>query len=173
MKIVTVDAKKCVGCGNCEMACAFERTGRTCREGESNIRIEHHIEERLVAPIICLHCETAWCMRSCPVGALYRDGATRAILVDKDRCKGCRLCVMACPYGNMYFDEESKTARKCELCGGNPRCVQHCIAGALNYEEVGDFAARLRNKAARMLWHAEGQEEGARSPCSSGDGQGG
>lgn len=146
MKVITMDTSKCVGCQNCEMACAFAKSKTTCERKASKIRVNHYIDEHAVIPMTCLHCEDAWCMNVCPAGAISRDPETNAVVIDQEKCAGCKMCILACPYGNIHFDEEKLVSTKCDLCGGEPRCVGHCIAGALNFEEIEDFAVRTRKK---------------------------
>lgn len=146
MKIITMDLSKCVGCRNCELACAFENSKLTCERDMSNIRVNHYVDEHALIPMTCLHCEDPWCMKVCPAKAISKDDETGAVTVDQDRCAGCKMCILACPYGNMHFDHEKLVSTKCNLCDGNPRCVGHCVAAALNYEEVDEFVENSREK---------------------------
>ena len=43
------------------------------------------------------------------------------------------MCVVACPFGNIYFDSVSTYPVKCDLCGGDPRCVKFCPSGAISW----------------------------------------
>lgn len=147
MKLVTINPSKCVGCRNCEMSCAFARTGETCESKESNIQVNHYIEERILIPMTCLHCSEAWCLEVCPAGAISRDPETNAVVIDPDRCAGCKMCMLACPYGNIHFDSDNLVSRKCNLCHGNPKCVTHCIAGALSYVEEDEAFKFKREQA--------------------------
>lgn len=151
MKMITIDQSKCVGCRNCEMACAYSRTKETCESKESNIKITHYIDDRIIIPMTCLHCEEAWCMSVCPANAISRDEKTNAVVIDKNRCAGCKMCILSCPYGNIHFDSEELVSRKCTLCGGNPKCVGHCISGALKYEEIDDAVISKRKKVDSRL----------------------
>ena len=146
MKMITIDPKKCVACRNCELACAFARTQETCEREESNIKVNHYIDEHIVLPMTCLHCEEAWCLKVCPAAAISRNENTNAVIIDPDRCAGCKMCMLSCPYGNIHFDHEKLVSRKCDLCNGNPKCVGHCIAGALQYEEIDDLVERKRKR---------------------------
>jgi len=151
MKVITIDPTKCVGCRNCELACAFINSKTTCERKASMIRVNHYIDEHAVIPMTCLHCDDPWCMAVCPAGAIVRDPDTNAVVIDQDKCAGCKMCMLACPYGNIHFDEERHVSTKCTLCGGRPRCVGHCISGALNFEEVEEYAAKTRSKVDEQM----------------------
>ena len=151
MKTVTIDLKKCVGCRNCEMACAFARTGQDCVRDNSNIRVNVYAEDRFVMPMTCFHCEEAWCMGVCPAHAISRNPRTGAVEIDPVRCAGCKMCMLACPYGNIHFDHEKLVSRKCDLCGGDPECVKHCIGGALNYEDAQEAHDRKQRLTGQKL----------------------
>lgn len=144
MKTITIDPNKCVGCRNCEMACAFEKSQESCEVKFANIRVNDYIKERFVVPMTCFHCEEAWCMKVCPANAISRNAETNAVLIDPTKCAGCKMCILSCPYGNIHFDHVNLVSHKCDLCGGDPRCVTHCISGALNFEEIDDFTAKKR-----------------------------
>jgi Fe-S-cluster-containing dehydrogenase component len=67
---------------------------------------------------------------------------------------GCKLCTIACPYGTVFYDPDTRKAFKCNLCGGEPACASACPTAAITYEEtvtvdwIGDFAA---TRAGRLL----------------------
>jgi molybdopterin-containing oxidoreductase family iron-sulfur binding subunit len=63
---------------------------------------------RQALPVLCNHCEEPDCMKVCPTGATYQtdDGIVR---IDKNKCIGCKYCIMACPYGARYSVEEYKS----------------------------------------------------------------
>ncbi|MBQ9047015.1 MAG: 4Fe-4S dicluster domain-containing protein [Solobacterium sp.] len=144
MKAITIDQKKCVGCRNCEMACAYEKSQETCEVMFSNIRVSDYVGRGFVVPMTCFHCTEAWCMKMCPAHAITRDPETNAVIINPNRCAGCKMCILSCPYGNIHFDHVHMVSHKCDLCGGKPRCVTHCISGALRYEEVGSDGLRYR-----------------------------
>ena len=73
------------------------------------------------------------CIDVCPVEALTRDPNTGAILVNDSVCIGCRACMVVCPYGAIGADIDKKTITKCDLCNGEPACVQWCPTDAIRY----------------------------------------
>ena len=79
---------------------------------------------------ICRQCAKAACLEACPEGALTRapDGC---LVIDYDRCTGCRACIEACPFDAIFWNPISEQVIKCELCHGDPQCVQACPTGAL------------------------------------------
>ncbi len=83
-------------------------------------------------------------MKVCPAHAISRDEKTNAVVLDQEKCAGCKMCILACPYGNIHFDHVKLVSHKCDLCGGDPRCVTHCISGALQFEDVEDAVTRKR-----------------------------
>jgi len=86
-------------------------------------------------PIVCLQCDTAPCAQICPTEAITKDKATGAVKVSKTKCIGCKICVVACPFGNIFFSAPEGVAVKCELCDGDPQCVRFCVTGALEFKE--------------------------------------
>jgi anaerobic carbon-monoxide dehydrogenase iron sulfur subunit len=143
-KKLAVYAEKCVGCRLCELACSFEKTGEF-NPTYARIRISVLREDASYVPVVCMQCNEAWCWRVCPSGAISRDTATGIVKIDGERCVGCRMCTLACPFGTItYFNPEGR-AIKCDECNGKPECVQLCPTGAIAYEKEG-IAARMKRK---------------------------
>ena len=86
-------------------------------------------------PKLCNHCAHSPCVQVCPVGATF-ESPDGVVLVDKQRCLGCRYCVQACPYGCRFIDPRTQTADKCTLCyqritrGLTTACCEVCPTGA-------------------------------------------
>jgi carbon-monoxide dehydrogenase iron sulfur subunit len=150
MKIVSVDLERCVGCRNCELACSFYQNGHFRRE-EANISVNLYPEERFVATFTCVQCEKPLCARICPAGAITREPATQAMVVDESRCLGCKMCVQVCPFGNIQLNRERHVAQKCNACEGEPKCVRFCMAQALQYVDVEDIPGTRRKTLDRRL----------------------
>ena len=143
MNVVIVEIDRCIGCFSCQRACQFSQMEQS-RSWSPNIFVNVDMDRRRIFTGTCLQCETAICMDVCPVGALTRDPKTAAIVVEKSVCLGCGMCVAACPFGYMQLDESVRKATKCDLCGGNPICVQVCMAKALHFESINELAERKR-----------------------------
>jgi len=128
-RIYRVTPQSCIACGKCELACSFAH-GSDGRPAQSRIHIFRRGPEA-GTPVVCLQCDDAACLAVCPVGALSWNLRTGAIEVSQETCIRCRMCVVACPFGNMHWDEGRHEVAKCDLCGGDPRCVPFCPTGAL------------------------------------------
>ena len=139
MAIVT-DLNRCAGCLGCNVACKAVNNvkpgsywNKTLRVGP-NPKVEggqYPDVEMYFMVLQCQHCANPQCVSVCPTGAsaIAEDGT---IQIDKETCIGCGACLMACPYGVRYLDEETLVAEKCNLCkdlideGKLPQCVSQC-----------------------------------------------
>lgn len=92
-------------------------------------------EAAISVPIMCMQCEDPACEKVCPVGAFWRD-KNGAVISDPKKCIVCKLCVSACPMGNISVSPITKKIVKCTLCGGDPACVRVCPSGAIKYEDA-------------------------------------
>jgi carbon-monoxide dehydrogenase iron sulfur subunit len=150
-KILVVDREKCTGCRSCEMACSVSHA-QVVNPGKSAVRIVKWEREGLSVPIVCLQCEEPACAAICPVQAISRDPDVGAVIVDSDLCVGCRLCVVACPFGAVALDRDRRQAIKCDLCGGDePWCVRFCEPGALTYKLPTAISLQKKRVAGRRL----------------------
>jgi len=139
-RIYRVTVERCIACGKCELACAFAH-GSEGKPSKSRINIFRQAPETGI-PIVCLQCDDAACVAVCPTAALARNPVTGAVDMLRDRCISCRMCVAACPFGNMLWDEAYQLVQKCDLCGGDPKCVPFCPTHALEYVPADRVAVR-------------------------------
>jgi Fe-S-cluster-containing hydrogenase component 2 len=148
-KILVVDHVKCTGCRLCEMACSVKHTGAS-NPTRSRIHVIKWPMEGFELPMLCQQCEEAPCVAVCPKEALYQDPLNGRVSLDYDLCIGCRMCVIACPFGGMGIDMTTRQVIKCDLCDGDPMCVRFCDPGALQFlpassvNQVKKRAAGLR-----------------------------
>jgi carbon-monoxide dehydrogenase iron sulfur subunit len=138
--IYRVNVERCIACGKCELACAFAH-GSEGKPSKTRINIFRRGPE-LGTPVVCFQCYDPACAAICPTQALVRNEITGAIDMVRDRCILCRMCVAACPFGNMLWDETYHCVQKCDLCGGDPKCVPFCPTHALEYVPAETAAVR-------------------------------
>ncbi|TNE52632.1 MAG: cyclic nucleotide-binding domain-containing protein, partial [Sphingomonadales bacterium] len=95
--VLLIDEKLCVGCDNCEKACADSHDGLSRLDREAGRTYAH-----LHVPTSCRHCEHPHCMADCPPNAIKR-GADGEVFID-ETCIGCGNCQRNCPYGVIRMD---------------------------------------------------------------------
>jgi len=170
-----VDIDLCIGCGRCVRACKEENdvpdlpfyyrtwVERYIIKTDHSVEVESigdgttpgrdYLHERDIlrsffVPKLCNHCDHPPCVQVCPVGATFstEDGV---VLVDKERCIGCRYCIQACPYGARYLHPEQQVADKCTFCyhrivkGLLPACVEVCPRQARVFGDLRTLASPL------------------------------
>nr|MEE4269922.1 4Fe-4S dicluster domain-containing protein [Candidatus Krumholzibacteria bacterium] len=168
------DVNRCVGCRACEMACVHVNqlnigdlpASGSWREVRTFNELLVPGVEKLHLSMACNHCEDAPCMAQCPARAYSRDEATGAVLIDPDRCLGCRYCAWVCPYDAPRFNEALGVMTKCTFCvdrqheGLEPSCTLSCPTGALKFErrdigtlsqEVAGFAQASTRPAVAIM----------------------
>jgi carbon-monoxide dehydrogenase iron sulfur subunit len=148
-RFVTVDPSKCTGCGICEYACSQEK-GDVWSPLRSRIRVVR-MKPLLNFSLACRSCEDAKCVTACPEKALSQSENTGILLVDEKKCEGCDWCVQACPYGGITIHPDTRKVVTCDLCGGDPQCVQFCPEEALVIVNSDEEAEKLFNDAISRL----------------------
>jgi Fe-S-cluster-containing hydrogenase component 2 len=145
-KIIHAHADACTGCKMCEMVCslAHEKTGINPKN--SRIRIREDTERGVYIPVVCQLCSDLPCIEACPEAALTRDKKTGAIIVDEKTCTACGLCTEACENNTIFIHPEKEVACVCDLCGGNPKCVEYCLQEALVFETQEEHDQKQKNK---------------------------
>jgi len=107
---MVIDLEKCTGCQACTTACQMENS-RLPGENWQDVLFynegEYPSGKLTWLPRPCMHCENPSCVAVCPTGASYKteDGA---VLIDWDKCIGCKYCMIACPYGVRFYAEEKQ-----------------------------------------------------------------
>jgi cGMP-dependent protein kinase 2 len=97
--VLLIDENLCVGCDNCEKACADSHEGLSRLDREAGRTYAH-----LHVPTSCRHCEHPHCMADCPPNAIHR-GPDGEVFID-DTCIGCGNCQRNCPYGVIRMEAE-------------------------------------------------------------------
>src|SRR5512145_3487398 len=122
---------------------------RDCVVRPTDIRVNiAYARDDFYMPIMCIHCEEAYCVDVCAFNALEHEPGDIVRVIDEN-CTGCLLCVDACPYGGIQYVEEKATVIKCDLCGGDPACAIYCPTQAITFAPI-DEAAWQRMKAASV-----------------------
>jgi Fe-S-cluster-containing hydrogenase component 2 len=140
-KILVVDLDLCTGCGLCELACSFKKTGEFSRTN-SRIKIFVWPKTAECVPVLCYQCDPAPCMNACGVpGAMKRDLNSSAIVIDSTKCIRCKVCLAVCPYGGIGLSANGEVI-KCDYCGGEPMCAIVCPTKAIKWT-TPDVASNL------------------------------
>jgi tetrathionate reductase subunit B len=159
MKAFLVDVSICNGCYCCQIACKDEHVGNDWPAyakpqpdtGQFWLKVNEFVRGTVpkvkmhYLPVLCMHCDKAPCMDTCPVKAIdkRKDGL---VVIDPVKCTGCKLCVVACPYRVIFFNDDLNLAQKCTGCAHlldrgwkEPRCVDACPTQALKYIEESEI----------------------------------
>jgi Fe-S-cluster-containing hydrogenase component 2 len=86
----------------------------------------------LEVPHLCAQCKDYPCVGSCPTQALKTDPVTGAVLVDREKCISCGMCIRACPGNVPMIHPGDNKATICNLCNGDPECVKVCSEAGYN-----------------------------------------
>ena len=145
-KGIVISPDKCTGCRTCELACSFIKND-SFNPKDSAISVLSYDVVGLQVPITCLQCDDPHCMTVCTANAITKDSKTGVVKVDDEKCIGCKMCVSACPFGNMTYSSRQKQVIKCDLCDGFPQCVKLCPSGAIEYKELDGPLNKRKNIA--------------------------
>ena len=149
-KMLLVDHEKCTGCRTCETVCS------AMHEGASNpVRSRIHVVkwewDGFMMPFMCQQCQDAPCIAVCPTKALSRDEELGRVVVDYDKCIGCKFCITACPFGGIGFDSVGEKVIKCDFCDGDPVCVRFCSTQAIQFVDTSEASLIKKREAAESL----------------------
>lgn len=109
---MVIDQSKCTGCNYCTLACQAHNDVNPEIQWNKVTEQTTLAGHKVFLARPCMHCENAPCVEVCPVKAsYYRDDGI--VMMDYDRCIGCRYCQVACPYDARSFNWEAFT-------GNNP-----------------------------------------------------
>ncbi len=170
-----VDTTKCIGCKRCMSACKRwnnlkidryeELTDReTSLTGNTwtvvNLRTQSmNRDQRTYVKWQCQHCEQPACAGVCPVTAITKL-PQGPVVINEDKCIGCRYCFQACPYKIPRFDFRKRVTRKCTLCYNRipllnymkPACVAACPVGALSFDYRHEIVKRARRRLQQLSY---------------------
>lgn len=166
--VMVIDLAKCDGCRHCQEACDAYHYIPENQEWIKIYRNRHEDGQGAYwFPRPCMQCDNPPCVKVCPVGATYKreDGI---VIIDQDRCIGCRFCIPSCPYSARYFNwgepqhypgelsrpysieynypHRKGVTAKCIFCPANlregklPACVANCPMDALLFGDRNEDA---------------------------------
>ncbi|MEW5880726.1 MAG: sulfite dehydrogenase subunit SoeB [Pseudomonadota bacterium] len=165
---LVIDLNVCVGCHACVTSCkewntsgvagpmadlnpyGADPTGTFFNRVQTFEVGEYPNTQTVHFPKSCLHCEEPPCVPVCPTGASYKRPEDGIVLVDYDKCIGCKYCSWACPYGARELDEKQRVMKKCTLCVDRiydlnlppaerkPSCVLACPTNARLFGDIHD-----------------------------------
>ena len=104
-------------------------------------------------PRLCEHCLNPACVATCPSGAIYKREEDGIVLIDRDKCRGWRMCITGCPYKKIYFNWKSGKSEKCIFCyprieAGQPTVCSETCVGRIRYLGVLLYDADAIERAA-------------------------
>ena len=164
-----IDASKCTGCTACTIACQmhnqlppennYNRLEMMERGTYPNVKME-------ILPMQCMHCDNAPCAMVCPTQATYKreDGI---VLIDHDKCIGCKYCMTACPYDARQLNED-RVPEKCRWCpemlekGEQPACASTCMNEVRLFGDLEDPNSELNKKLAQVNTYQITPEKGTK-----------
>lgn len=175
---MVIDLRKCVGCYACVTACKAENAtpkGVTYNRVVVKEEGKYPQARMTFTPQGCMHCSNAPCEKACPTKATYTT-PEGIVLVDKEKCIGCKACIPVCPYEARthiaevqgYFSEfglnpyeeqgykkhKENTVEKCKFCEGRvkegkqPACVTACTSGARAFGDLSDSSSEVAKAVA-------------------------
>lgn len=176
-KAILYDATLCIGCKQCEAACAQQnKLPYDDNIAAEEVQSEHKFTVLLAKDEkymrrLCMHCEEPACASVCPVGALHKT-ADGPVVYDVHKCIGCRYCMVACAFSQPKYEwgKLNPRVRKCIMCpdrlkeGKQTACAENCPTGATKFGErdalVAEAQERLRTaEPGKYVPHIYGLKE--------------
>jgi len=152
--------ENCIQCHACEVACKSWRgveSGIRYRRVENIWQGSYPDVKSISASIACMHCVEPACVDVCPEGAISKRAGDGVVIVDSDKCIGCRTCLEACPFGAPTFGSDGKM-QKCDMClneidfqADSPPCVATCPTKALGFGKMNGQEKRAMEESMKQL----------------------
>ncbi|MBF0329742.1 MAG: 4Fe-4S dicluster domain-containing protein [Nitrospirae bacterium] len=166
---------RCIDCERCIEACS--KTNNVAEYGYRTNILEKVTpdaigQKREFIAVLCNQCNNAPCVRACPTKATYKDQTNGIVMMAQEKCIGCKVCVLACPYNARYFNEEKHAIDKCNFCydsrlsKGYERtaCSEACPAGVRVFGDLSNPDSdvyKLVHQIQRPVWVLR-EESGAK-----------
>jgi len=177
------DSTLCIGCRSCQSACksyrGFRSEGNDKRydmpldlnsKNHTLIKLYKGENESSFVKLQCMHCNDPACVSACPVSALNKQ-SNGIVTYDKNKCIGCRYCMIACPFNvpTFEYDKAFPEIMKCDFCkellasGKSPECARVCPTGAIIFgkrdEMLKEANRRIKNEPEKYINHIYGEKE--------------
>ncbi len=173
---MVLDLRRCDGCGKCTTACQATHYLEPDQTWIKVYELRDATGNSFFMPRPCMQCDDPPCLQMCPVGATFKN-ADGVVLVDQEKCIGCRLCMSSCPYEARYFNwieptrrpplpvvptpefpapQRKGTVGKCTFCvhstahGEVPSCVEACAMEAIWIGDLDADVATNGNQTVRL-----------------------
>jgi len=175
-KAMLVDVSKCTGCRACQVACknwnglpaemtlnrgSYQNPADLNPNTYTLIRFQE-VEDGnggikwLFRNDKCFHCTDPGCMKACPVPGCIFKTPEGAVVIDAQKCIGCKYCFHACPFEIPRFDEKTQKMYKCTLCYDRlannmiPACAKACPTGAISFGDRSDMVLKAHDRAREL-----------------------
>lgn len=179
MKTVFIHPERCIGCKQCEAACAVAHSQSKNLffavfedpPPKPRIHAEPGLALNTAFPNKCRHCNPAPCQSVCPTAAIFRPSDyPDIVVVEATKCIACGMCAMVCPFDVITYHAsaaapyKTAVAIKCDHCierqrqGGIPACVEACKVGALEFGEVNVLMKAARQRYSEKVFSSLGLE---------------
>jgi Fe-S-cluster-containing dehydrogenase component len=137
--VMVIDEAKCDGCKKCTEACQKMHYTESDREWIKVFKMQDaEAEAPYFFPKPCFHCDNPPCTKVCPVNATFKrqDGI---VLIDNERCIGCRMCMAACPYSTRFFNWSHPGPEQTAAVGNRPYSPEQSVPRRMGTVEKCDF----------------------------------
>lgn len=198
---MAIDTKRCTGCNMCSMSCRVDHNlpndvlySTAVTDGSDYFRVPTGVYpndlKMMFYTMGCQHCDNPACVEVCPTGAAYKREEDGLVLIDNEKCIGCKSCIAACPYegvrtllsseptypldfqiGDHRAQEHiPNTVEKCTFCSERlddderPLCIDLCPAVARYFGDLDDSASEISKVLSERDYDQLLTEQGT-GPC--------